>query len=74
MTKGELISLHNNDKLEALRERYLAARNYLQQAQNFRQRKSRQNHFNSLKMDLAWALLDCGKPEEGLVLCLTLFF
>jgi len=71
MNKGELISLYNNDVLKALQGKYLCARKQLQQARSKWQRRRLQENINDLKMDLAWTLLDCGRHEEGLALCLS---
>jgi tetratricopeptide (TPR) repeat protein len=71
MDKEESISVSNHDVLKALKGKYLCARKQLQQARSNRQRRRLKEHVDDLKMDLAWALLDCGEYEEGLALCIS---
>lgn len=71
MNKEESISTNNHDVLKALRGKYLCARRQLQQARSNRQKRRLKEHFDDLKMDLAWTLLDCGEHEEGLALYIS---
>jgi len=71
MNKEDSISTHNQDVLKALQGKYLSARRQLQQARSKRQRRKLKEYIEDVKIDLAWALLDCGKHEEGLALCLS---
>ena len=68
MNKEESI---NQDLLKVLQGKYLSARKRLQQARSKWQRRRLREHFEDLKTDLAWTLLDCGKYEEGLALYLS---
>jgi tetratricopeptide (TPR) repeat protein len=70
MNKEESISNNSLDVLKALQGKYLCAQKQLQQARSRWQRRRLKEHFDDLKMDLAWTLLDCGKHEEGLALYL----
>jgi hypothetical protein len=71
MNKEESISISNHDLLKTLKGKYLCARRQLQQARSKWQSRRLQEYVDDLKMDLAWALLDCGKHEEGLALYLS---
>jgi tetratricopeptide (TPR) repeat protein len=68
MNKEESISINNHDVLKAPQGKYLCARKQLQQARSKWQRRRLKEHFDDLKMDLAWTLLDCGEHEEGFAL------
>jgi tetratricopeptide (TPR) repeat protein len=71
MNKEESISVSNHEMLKALKGKYLCARKQLQQARSKWQRRRLKEHFDDLKIDLAWTLLDCGKHEEGLALYIS---
>ncbi len=59
--------------LEALRGKYYFATNQLQLARSKGQIRKLQNYFESLKIDLAWGLLEVGKFEEGLFMYSSVF-
>ncbi len=71
MNKEESISVSNHEMLKALKGKYLCAQKQLQQARSKWQRRRLKEHFDDLKIDLAWTLLDCGKHEEGLALYIS---
>jgi tetratricopeptide (TPR) repeat protein len=71
MNKEESISVSNHKMLKALKGKYLCAQKQLQQARSKWQRRRLKEHFDDLKIDLAWTLLDCGKHEEGLALYIS---
>jgi len=71
MNKEESISTNNHDVLKTLKGKYLCAQRQLQQVRSKCERRRLQEHFGDLKMDLAWALLDCGECEEGLALYIS---
>ncbi len=71
MSKEESTSISNQDLLKALQGKYLSAQKQLQQARSKWQKRKLKGYIEDVKIDLAWALLDCGKHEEGLALYTT---
>ncbi len=67
MAESSVIS--NYDRLKAIQRKFLSAEKEYQQAGSEREKKKLKKSINHLKMDLAWALLDCGEYEKGLALC-----
>ena len=68
MDKAEPNVTSNYVKLEALQRKFLAAQKEYQQTGSEGEKRRLKKSINHLKMDLAWALLDCGEYEKGLVL------
>jgi tetratricopeptide (TPR) repeat protein len=71
MNKEESISVSSHEMLKDMQEKYLCARKQLQQARSERQKRKLRGYIEDVKMDLAWALLDCGEPEKGLTLYIS---
>ncbi len=68
MDRAESNTINNYDKLRMLQRRFLSAQREYEQAGSKGEKKRLKRSINRLKMDLAWALLECGEYEKGLVL------
>jgi len=68
MDRAESNVRSNYDKLKALQGKFLSAQREYQQTGKEKEKRRLKKSINHLKMDLAWALLDCGEYEKGLVL------
>ncbi len=68
MSREDSISPYNQDLLQDLAGKYLCAANQLHRARTKRQKRKLQERVQEVKIYLAWALLDCGKYEEGLAM------
>jgi tetratricopeptide (TPR) repeat protein len=67
MLNNEKEILSKNNELEVLRERHLILQRKLQKMETGTRRQNLKENLDDLKMELGWALMDCGRYEEGLV-------
>jgi tetratricopeptide (TPR) repeat protein len=56
------------DDVVELNREYLTLGRELKETRSRSRRRELKEHLDGLKIELGWALIDCGKPEEGLVL------
>ena len=70
MVNGNAEIISNHDELKILQKEYLQTSKKLHKTQGGR-KKDLERRLDDLKIDLAWALLDCGKHEEGLALYIS---
>ncbi len=68
MEKGDSNAVGNCDKLKSMQRKFLSAQKQYEQTESKGEKRRLKRSINRLKMDLAWALLDCGEYEKGLVL------
>jgi hypothetical protein len=64
----EAKDLSPSETLEPLREEYIEVERKLKKAKSQRRKRELKEELADLRIALGWALMDCGRFEEGLAL------